>query len=190
MHDKLFNDVKKFQVESLEEISDKKALIMFLTIFRYSLTEANALGHITNSAFVVNENMDKAVLVKDELFPGFVMPWGHFKGNVYPIESVMELVYDKMHLVTTPLLRSDILSISINNVDGYYKNGDYVSAHMHYDISYLLQAKDTDILSLDDEQVKVLDLDETYGRYALESARFQNRKIVRKVKSLKEKGCI
>ena len=46
----------------------------------------------------------------------------------------------------------DIFSLESLTVDGHFKNGAYVSSHLHLNITYLLEANDNDpLIQKDDE---------------------------------------
>ena len=66
-------------------------------------------------------------------------------------------------------------------------HGKYVSAHIHYDILYLLVAKNIDmdkirILESENSQVKWCDLEDTYNEEAVDWIRPINKKIVQKIR--------
>ncbi|MGL4786818.1 MAG: hypothetical protein ACRC2Q_08075, partial [Cetobacterium sp.] len=46
----------------------------------------------------------------------------------------------------------DIFSIEILTVDGHMKNGEYVSSHLHLNITYLLEANEHDMLSIKEDE--------------------------------------
>ena len=60
-----------------EKQKDKEIMISFAKQFKDSLTRNNKFGHFTASAFVVNENFNKVLLVHHNIFDGYIFPGGH-----------------------------------------------------------------------------------------------------------------
>lgn len=62
-------------------------MLNFINSFEDVVTRNNEFGHFTASAFVVNEDFDRVLLVHHNIFGGFISPGGHVDGE-YDLLSV------------------------------------------------------------------------------------------------------
>lgn len=167
-------------------------MLMFLTLFKESLalSRSNNIGHFSSSAFVVNEDMDKTLLVYHNIFDGFIYPGGHADGEANLLGIANREVIEETSVVPTCLNGEKIFALQSNPTKGHIKRGKYVSDHTHYDVLYLMQVKDEDmgkirILESENSDVKWVPLDECYGEDIVPWVRPINKKIVRKIRTLK-----
>lgn len=193
---KLEKEIIKAQIEAYipfdeQEEVDKQTILSFIDTFDDVLTRKNSCGHLTASAFVVNEDLTKALILHHNIFGGFIYPGGHADGE-YDLYSVaVREVSEETGLDVVPLIDNSIFALQALPIKGHVKKVKYVSAHIHYDILYLLVAKNIDmdkirILESENSQVKWCDLEETYNEEAVDWIRPINEKIVQKVRSLKK----
>jgi len=192
----LEKEVIKSQIESFipfneQEEVDKQIILSFIDSFDDVLTRQNSYGHLTASAFVVNEDLTKALMVHHNIYGGFIYPGGHADGE-YDLYSVaVREVLEETGINVMPLIDNNIFALQALPVKGHVKNGKYVSAHTSYDILYLLVAKNIDmdkirISEKENSQVKWCDLEDTYNEEAVDWIRPINEKIVKKIRSLKK----
>lgn len=174
-----------------EEI-DKQTIMSFIDTFDDVLTRKNCYGHLTASAFVVNEELTKALILHHNIFGGFIYPGGHADGE-YDLYSVaVREVLEETGLDVVPLIDNNIFSIQALPIKGHVKKGKYVSAHIHYDVLYLLVAKNIDmdkirVLESENSQVKWCDLEDTYNSEVVDWIRPINEKIVNKLRRIRIK---
>ncbi len=171
------------------EERDKQSFLYFIDHFDNILTRDNLVGHITASAFVVNEDFSKALLLKHNILNGYIYPGGHADGESNLLNVAIREVEEETGLHVVPYSFSPI-NIGIGGVPGHIKHGKYVSEHLHYDILYLLIAKNKDmekirILETENSDVKWVPLDETYNDNVVPFARRINKIIVSKIKNMK-----
>ena len=188
-------DIKK-QIQSYipfneQEGVDKQNMLSFIDSFDDVLTRNNRYGHFSASAFVVNEDLTKALILHHNIFGGYVVPGGHADGEYDLYQVALREVNEETGLDVTPLIDNNIFAIQILPIKGHVKKGKYVSAHIHYDVLYLLVCKNEDmdkirILESENSNVKWCDLEDTYNKEAVDFIRPINEKIVKKVRSLKK----
>ena len=163
-----------------------------MNTFEDVLTRKNIFGHLTASAFVVNEDLSKTLLVNHNIFGGFIYPGGHADGETDLFRVAKREVEEETGLVAEPLINSKIFAIQTTPIKGHIKKGEYISAHIHYDILYLLVAKNLDmekirILESENSAVKWVSLEESFtSEDNVDWIRPINEKIVTRVRSLKK----
>jgi len=191
---KLEKEIIKSQIENYipyneQEESDKKQMLEFIESNDDVLTRNNIFGHFTASSFVVNEDLDKTLLIKHNILGGYIFPGGHADGEYDLLSVAIREVLEETGLEVEEYL-PEIFSICSAPVKGHIKNGGYVSSHNHYDLLYLCVAKNEDmdkirILETENSDIKWVDLDDCYNNDVVDWVRPINKKIVEKVKRLK-----
>ena len=173
-----------------QEESDKAQMIKFIDSNEDILTRDNIFGHLTASAYVVNEDFDKTLLVKHNILGGYIFPGGHADGESDFLSVAIREVQEETGLDVKEYSK-EIFSICSAPVKGHVKRGKYVSAHNHYDFLYLVIAKNDDmknirILEDENSDIKWVNLDDSYNEDVVDWARPINQKIVQKIRSLKK----
>ncbi len=188
------NTIKKllenYEPYNEQEESDKAQMIKFIDSNEDILTRDNIFGHLTASAYVINEDFDKTLLVKHNILGGYIYPGGHADGESDFLSVAIREVQEETGLDVKEYSK-EIFSICSAPVKGHIKKGKYVSAHNHYDILYLAIAKNTDmdnirILEDENSDIKWTNLDDSYNDDVVDWARPINKKIVQKIRSLKK----
>lgn len=184
--DNIIKDIKKYNPINEQEESDKKVFLKLLNTFDDVLTRNNPFGHLTSSAFVVNEDLTKAIMVHHNTYGGFIYPGGHADGESNLLTIAIREVLEETGINTTPLSK-EIFSIQALSANGHFKRGKYVTSHTDFDILYLLQAKTEDMFKIrikenENSQVKWFDLEDTYNDEVVEWIRPITKKIVDKIK--------
>ena len=71
---------------------------------------------------------------------------GHADGERNLLETALREVREESGVTHVKPLSEDIFSVEVLTVDGHEKNGSYVSSHLHLNITYLLEADESDAL--------------------------------------------
>lgn len=181
-------EIQNYTPFNEQEDKDKENWISFLNTFEDTLTRNNTIGHITSSAFVVNESLSKAILLYHNIYEGYIFPGGHADGDNDLLHVAIKEVYEETGLKVKPLV-SDIFAIQCLPAKGHIRKGKYVSAHTHFDVMYLLSCSDEDMKKIriqedENKEVKWVDLDSTYNNNVIDWVRPINKKVVQKIKKL------
>lgn len=189
-NDKIKKLIENYVPYNEQEENDKIQMIKFIDSNEDILTRDNIFGHLTASAYVVNEDFDKTLLVKHNILGGYIFPGGHADGESDFLSVAIREVQEETGLDVKEYSK-EIFSICSAPVKGHVKRGKYVSAHNHYDFLYLVIAKNEDmnnIRVLEDENsdIKWVNLDDSYNEDVVDWARPINQKIVQKIRSLKK----
>ena len=125
-----------------QEERDKEQMLKFINSFDDVLTRNNLLGHFSSSAFVVNSDRTKMVVVYHNIYDGWIYPGGHADGEEDLLSVAIREVEEETGL-QVKVLDENFYGIESLPVKGHIKRGKYVSAHTHFDVVYLLEADDT-----------------------------------------------
>ena len=166
-----------------QEQIDKEQFLEFINSFDDVLTRNNIFGHFTASAFVVNKDRTKMVVVYHIINDGWAYPGGHADG-IDDLLSVAVREVEEETGLKAKVLDENIFSIQSAPVKGHIKRGKYVSAHLHLDCVYLMEADDNiPLVYRDDESkgVKWVDFKDAYDETFCKFIRPVHKKLIKKL---------
>lgn len=167
-----------------QEEKDKEQFLKFINSFDDVLTRKNIFGHFSSSAFVVNKERTKMLVVYHIINDGWIYPGGHADGENDLLSVAVREVNEETGL-KTKVLDNSIFGIQAAPVKGHIKRGNYVSAHLHFDVIYLMEADDTIPLIYREEEskgVKWVSFDEATNETMCDFIRPIHKKLIKKLK--------
>ena len=179
----LKEQIEKYVPYNEQEQVDKEQFLEFINTFDDVLTRNNIFGHFTASAFVVNKDRTKMVVVYHIINDGWTYPGGHADG----IEDLLSVAVREVEEETglkVKVLDNNIFALNSNPVIGHVKRGKYVSAHTHFDCVYIMEADDKlPLVYRDDESkgVKWVDFKDAYDETFCEFIRPVHKKLIKKL---------
>ena len=168
-----------------QEEKDKEQFLEFINSFDDVLTRKNIFGHFSSSAFIVNKERTKMLVVYHIINDGWIYPGGHADGENDLLSVAVREVNEETGL-KTKVLNNSIFGIQTAPVKGHIKRGNYVSAHLHLDVIYLMEADDTiPLIYREDESkgVKWVSFDEATNETICDFIRPIHKKLIKKLKS-------
>lgn len=168
-----------------QEEKDKEQMLRFINTFDNVLTRDNIFGHFSASAFIVNKERTKTVVVYHLINDGWIYPGGHADGEEDLLSVAIREVEEETGL-KAKVLDDNIFSIQVAPVKGHIKKGKYVSAHLHFDILYLMEADENEELTFREEEskgIKWIPFEEATNNEVLDFIRPVNKKIIEKLKT-------
>lgn len=109
-------------------------------------------GHVTGSAWIINETYDKALLTHHNKLNKWLQLGGHADGDPDIIKVATKEAMEESGLSSLKLLTNKIFDIDIHSIPAY--NG--IPEHLHYDVRFLFQADESEELIVSSES-KTLD---------------------------------
>ena len=182
----LREQIKNYKPFDEQEEKDKEQFLQFISNFDNVLTRDNTLGHFTASAFVVNKERTKMLLVYHLINDGWIYPGGHVDGETNFLKVAVREVEEETGL-KPKILSKNIFAIQSGPVIGHVKHGKYVSAHLHLDVLYLMEASDKSILKFKEDEskgIKWVSFEEADKRNVCNFVKPVHRKIINKLKEL------
>lgn len=110
------------------------------------LTRDNELVHVTSSAFVVNKNRDKVLMVHHNIFNSWSWTGGHADGDEDLLFVAIKEVKEETGVQNIFPISEEIVSLDIIPVLGHIRKEKYVSPHLHISIAYLVEADENEPL--------------------------------------------
>jgi len=140
--------IKSYQFYNAQEKKDQEIIINCLEKFEDILTRDNKIIHLTSSAFVVNKNRDKVLMVHHNIYNSWSWTGGHADGEQDLLSVAFKEVAEETGVKNICLVSEDILSIDIIPVQGHLKKGEYVAPHLHISVAYLFEADENEPLMI------------------------------------------
>lgn len=106
-------------------------------------------GHITGSAWIINNDRSKVLLVKHAVLNKWLQPGGHADGDENVSRVAMREANEETGLTNLTLAASGILDIDIHRIPE--RKDLSFPAHDHYDIRFMFRADESDELKISDE---------------------------------------
>lgn len=110
-------------------------------------------AHMTASSMIFNQKRDKVLMVYHHIYQSYSWTGGHSDGEPDFLKTAIKEAKEETGIKTLKLMRFDdrapqfqVASIDILPVNTHKKNGAYVSAHLHLNVTYLFEADENEAL--------------------------------------------
>ena len=144
---KLKQQIENFKPTCEQEEKDKEYFLKFIENFDDVLTRENIFGHFSASAWVLNKEKTKVLLVYHNIMGGYIFPGGHVDGETDCLAVALREVEEETGVKAKPISQ-DIFSIWTGPVKAHIKRGKFVSTHTHLDVDFLLEADEKQPLKI------------------------------------------
>lgn len=181
--------IKKYIPFNKQEEKDKEVILKAMNIFEDVLTRENKFIHFSASSVILNKDRTKTLVVYHRIYNSWVYPGGHADGEDNLLEVAKREVWEETGLKLEPV-SNNIFAIQTCPVKGHIKNGEYVSAHTHYDVVYLFEADENEKLSFREDEskgIKWISLEETTSEEIADFSRPVFEKVIEKIKKKQSK---
>ena len=145
----------------LEE-RDKELMLKCIDTYPDIFDRSNIAAHMTASAWVTNKDRTKILMAYHNIYDSFSWLGGHCDGDSDCLRVALKEVEEESGIKNLKPVSEDIFSIEALTVNGHYKHGKYVSCHLHLNVTYLIEADDTEQLIVKEDEnsaVKWFDVD-------------------------------
>jgi len=184
---KVLSEIERFEPYNEQEVEDKRAFIKYLNNFKDILYRENSYGHITSSAWVVNKNRNKVLMIYHNIYNTWAWTGGHADGDNNLINVAIREVQEETGIKNITPISYEIFTLDIIPVWGHIKKGKYVSSHQHLNVTYLLEADEDETVRIKADEnsgVKWIDFKEI-NKYCSEKQMYPvYHKIIDKMKKL------
>ena len=143
----LKEQILKYVPYNEQEEKDKPLLLEWLSepgIF----TRKNKRAHFTASAWVLNPEKTKVLMIYHNIYDSWAWMGGHADGEENLLAVAEREAKEESGISKISPLSEDILSIEIVTVSGHEKRGEYVPSHLHLNVTYLFEAPEEQDLTI------------------------------------------
>lgn len=148
----LKKSIENFIPYNEQEEVEKKIMLKYLSDFDNTLTRQNEYGHFTSSAFVLNKERTKILMIYHNIYHSWAWTGGHSDGDNDLLYVAMKEAKEETGIKNVTPIIDDIYSLEIINVNGHEKRGKYVGSHVHLNITYLLEADENEEIHIKEDE--------------------------------------
>lgn len=135
-----------------QEEKDKALILSVLKNDPRVFYRDDLLYHMTASCWIVNPKRDKVLMCYHKIYHSWSWLGGHADGMEDLLQVALKEAKEESSLKHIHPVSDSIFSVESLTVDGHEKNGAYVSSHLHLNVTYLLEAEETDVLSAKEDE--------------------------------------
>ena len=143
----IFEQLQAFTPFNEQEASDRRLMLQYAGLFSDLLTRDNEMAHLTASCWIVNPDKTKVLLAYHNIYDSWAWLGGHADGEADLLAVALKEANEESGVTAVPV-SPEIFSVEILGVAGHVKRGKYVSAHLHLNVTYLLEADSEEQVSV------------------------------------------
>ena len=136
----LIRQIENYHPFNEQEEMDKDLILEWIRKNENAFSRENTVAHITASAWVVNKDRSKVLMIYHNIYNSWSWLGGHADGETDLLSVAIREVKEEAGISNVRPVSEEIFSLESLTVDGHVKKGNYVSSHLHLNITYLLEA--------------------------------------------------
>lgn len=149
---KLKEQIENYKPYNEQEEKDKETMLKYINTLNDVLTRNNEFGHFTASAWAVNKERTKVLMIYHNVYKSWAWTGGHADGEEDLLNVAIRELKEETGVKNVKVLNNDIFSLEIICVDGHVKRGKYVSSHVHLNVTYLLEVDEQETLKIKEDE--------------------------------------
>lgn len=149
---KLYEQIKNYIPANEQEQNDKEQMLQFMQVNDNCLTRENTVAHFTTSIWTVNKERTKTLMVYHNIYNSWSWIGGHADGVENLAEVALRELQEETGVKNARLVSDEIFSIETLTVDGHIKKGKYVPCHLHFNVTYLAEADEEEVLVVKEDE--------------------------------------
>lgn len=138
--EQLIAQIEKYTPFNEQELRDKAQILAFLRSGAELITRDNPVAHLTASAWVVSPDRSQVIMVYHNLYQSWSWMGGHADGDWDLLRVAKKEVMEECGLEELKVVSPEIFSLEVLCVTGHEKKGQYLSSHLHLNVTYLFEA--------------------------------------------------
>lgn len=136
----LMESIRTYQPFNEQEEMDKSLILNWIENQDDAFSRDNTVAHMTASAWVVNKDRSRVLMVYHNIYDSWSWLGGHADGETDLLAVAIREVKEEAGISCVRPVSEKIFSLESLTVDGHVKRGKYVSSHLHLNVTYLLEA--------------------------------------------------
>jgi 8-oxo-dGTP pyrophosphatase MutT (NUDIX family) len=148
----ILEQIQNYKPINDQEKKDKEVFLKYLNTFDNYLERENEYGHMCSSAFVLNKERTKILMIHHNIYNSWGWLGGHCDGDSDFLHVAIKEVKEESGLEQVTPLSEEIFTLDTLPVLGHTKRGKYVPAHVHLSVAYLLEADENQEIHIQEEE--------------------------------------
>ena len=148
----LYELIKNYQPVNEQEACDKEQMLLFMEKYQDYLSRDNQIAHFTTSIWTVNKERTKTLMAYHNLYDSWAWIGGHADGEEDLCAVAMRELQEETGVKFARLVSPEILSLETLTVQGHVKRGKYVPSHLHFNLTFLAEADESEELIVKEDE--------------------------------------
>ncbi|MFP4177966.1 MAG: NUDIX hydrolase [Acholeplasmataceae bacterium] len=138
-------------INEQEEV-EQQAILDFIYRNQDALFRTNLVAHVTASAIITNEAMDRMLFVYHNIYNSWSWVGGHNDGDPDLLAVAIREAKEETGLKRVEPYSQELFMVDQIYVENHVKRGKFVPDHLHLNGTYLLIADERDALAIKDDE--------------------------------------
>lgn len=144
--------IEQYVPSGKREKESKELFLWAIDNLENTLTRNNQQFHFTASGFVVNSQMNKVLSIYHNIYNSWGWVGGHADGEADLLSVAVREAKEETSVSDVVPLSDMPISIETILIAEHMKNGMLVNEHYHMNVTYLLQADETEELKIKEDE--------------------------------------
>lgn len=150
----LYQEIKNYAPYNQQEASDKEIMLRFIEENTDYLERTNQIGHFSSSIWTLNKEHTKVLMIYHNIYKSWAWVGGHADG-VEDLRAVaLRELSEETGVKHAKFIQENIFSLEILPVYGHIRRGKYISSHLHFNITFLAETDETEMLKMNPDENK------------------------------------
>ena len=142
----LIRQLKAYTPFNEQEERDRETILKQLREVPDIFERGNPVAHMTASAWVVNRDRTKVLMAYHNIYDSWSWLGGHADGETDLEQVALREVREESGVSNVRAIFDGIFSVEVLTVDGHEKRGAYVGSHLHLNLTWLVEADESEPL--------------------------------------------
>lgn len=129
------------------EAADRRVMLRCIDTFPDILTRENEIAHFTASSWIVNPARTHVLMCFHNIYKHWSWTGGHADGEEDLKSVALREAAEETGIKDARLVSDEIYSLETITVPAHIKRGRFVPAHLHLNLTWLLEADDAQALT-------------------------------------------
>lgn len=149
---KLFKQIEAYIPCCSQEEQDKRMILDAVRQDKQILLRESRMAHMTASAWVVNEDWSKVLMCYHRLYHSWSWLGGHADGEWDLLKTALKEVREESGIFQVKPVSQEIFSLEVLTAEGHEKRGEYISSHLHLNVTFLLEADESELPQVKEDE--------------------------------------
>ena len=131
-----------------QEAADRRMMLRAIDTLENPLSRENVFAHFTASAWIVNPDRTRVLMAWHNIYKTWAWTGGHADGEADLLSVALREAREETGVRDIRPFKTDIYALEVVPVNAHVKRGSFVSAHLHMNVTYLLEADDAQSLQI------------------------------------------